>query len=158
MIITCPDCETRYQIKSGSLKAPGQRVRCQNCESMWFQEPEEDRLQPTPEERAEIASQDENGAGKDDLEDNAKDAATEPGDKSPPIDIETEAARLIAISQDARQKRRRKKTQIAGALTGWVMMAACVCVFVASGIIWRKPIVKMFPVAADLYAAVYTAC
>jgi len=163
MIVTCPDCQTRYQINGASLKPPGRRVRCQNCEVVWFQEPEKDKVQPTPEEISPTISEDTPPPTPDDVSEQAPegvpDVAAEEqsveSDTSPQIDVETEAARLIAISKNARQQRRHKKTQVKTALGGWMMLAACVCAFIISGAIWRKPIVKLFPAAADLYAAVY---
>ena len=118
MIVTCPDCETRYQIKSASLKPPGRRVRCQNCDVVWFQKPEEDKLKPTPQSASMTDPE-----GERDVSDAAP---SEPADKSPQIDIETEAARLMAISKDARQQRIKNKKQVTIALSGWSVLAACV--------------------------------
>lgn len=42
MIITCPECETRYTVKAAAFKAPGRKVRCASCGNEWFQEPPED--------------------------------------------------------------------------------------------------------------------
>jgi hypothetical protein len=122
---------------------------------VWFQEPETKKVQPEPEDTTpptpdEVSQQ----VSESEPEAVAEDQSV-PEDTAPQIDVETEAARLIAISQNARQKRRHKKMQVKTALGGWMMLAACVSAFIISGVLWRKPIVKLFPAAADLYASVY---
>ncbi len=46
MIITCPECETRYTVKAAAFKAPGRKVRCASCNNEWFQAPPEDAPKP----------------------------------------------------------------------------------------------------------------
>lgn len=42
MIVTCPDCATRYLVDPGALGASGRVVRCANCAHTWHQTPPED--------------------------------------------------------------------------------------------------------------------
>jgi len=35
MIISCPNCETRYTLESSALGSKGRKVRCANCRHMW---------------------------------------------------------------------------------------------------------------------------
>src|SRR5438552_9436523 len=37
MIITCPQCETRYTADAASFPASGRRVRCSKCGHVWHQ-------------------------------------------------------------------------------------------------------------------------
>ena len=39
MIITCPNCDTRYLVPESDIGAEGRRVRCANCMHLWFAEP-----------------------------------------------------------------------------------------------------------------------
>jgi len=48
MIITCPNCATRYKINPASLGESGRMVRCSSCTHRWFVAPE-----PEPEPAAE---------------------------------------------------------------------------------------------------------
>ena len=40
MIITCPNCSTRYSLPQDKIKPGGQKVRCAKCGTVWYQEPE----------------------------------------------------------------------------------------------------------------------
>ncbi|MCJ8191179.1 zinc-ribbon domain-containing protein [Sphingomicrobium aestuariivivum] len=41
MILTCPACATRYNVKAGAIPPEGRTVRCANCGHKWHAEPEE---------------------------------------------------------------------------------------------------------------------
>lgn len=38
MILTCPECSTRYMAKPGTIDANGRSVRCARCQTVWFVE------------------------------------------------------------------------------------------------------------------------
>lgn len=38
LILTCPQCATRYVAKPEGFKPPGRNVRCSKCDHMWYQE------------------------------------------------------------------------------------------------------------------------
>lgn len=58
MIITCPNCDTRYLVPESDIGAEGRRVRCANCMHLWFAEPstvtldldQRQMVEPEPEE------------------------------------------------------------------------------------------------------------
>ena len=41
MIITCPECETRFMISDQALGEDGRTVRCSKCAHTWHQSPED---------------------------------------------------------------------------------------------------------------------
>ena len=46
MILTCPNCTTRYLVDPRSLGAAGRTVRCAHCAHTWHQSPPEDAPRP----------------------------------------------------------------------------------------------------------------
>lgn len=46
MILTCPECSTRYALDSALLEPKGRRVRCTECAAIWFEEPETPEIPP----------------------------------------------------------------------------------------------------------------
>lgn len=46
MIITCPNCATRYSIDPGALGGNGKVVRCSNCDHQWHQAPRREPPRP----------------------------------------------------------------------------------------------------------------
>jgi predicted Zn finger-like uncharacterized protein len=45
MILTCPQCETRFLLSALVLAPGGRRVKCSNCGEIWFEEPDMKELQ-----------------------------------------------------------------------------------------------------------------
>ena len=39
MLITCPNCQTRYRVASDALSAAGRQVQCANCAGLWYATP-----------------------------------------------------------------------------------------------------------------------
>jgi len=46
MILTCPQCSTRYLVDARALGVTGRTVRCANCAHTWHQAPSEEALPP----------------------------------------------------------------------------------------------------------------
>ena len=40
MILTCPECATKYVVKDGAIPPGGRQVRCASCKHSWHQDPE----------------------------------------------------------------------------------------------------------------------
>lgn len=45
MILTCPQCETRFLLSALVLAPEGRRVKCSNCGEIWFEKPDMMELQ-----------------------------------------------------------------------------------------------------------------
>jgi predicted Zn finger-like uncharacterized protein len=46
MILTCPECATRYEIDAAKFPAAGRKVRCKKCSHVWFQPGEGGEVEP----------------------------------------------------------------------------------------------------------------
>ena len=40
MILTCPECDTKYAVKDGAIPPGGRQVRCAACKHSWHQDPD----------------------------------------------------------------------------------------------------------------------
>lgn len=41
MILTCPECSTKYVVKDGAIPPQGRQVRCASCKHSWHQDPDD---------------------------------------------------------------------------------------------------------------------
>ncbi len=80
MIITCPNCSTRYLVAEDKIGDQGRRVRCAKCDHIWFQD-------PTP---SDVAEPDVPGASLDGSVERPA-PPTPPPPPPPPRTPETEA-------------------------------------------------------------------
>lgn len=58
MILTCPECDTKYVVKDGAIPPGGRQVRCAACKHSWHENPPADSAADdvmTPSEAAEQA-------------------------------------------------------------------------------------------------------
>ncbi len=49
MILSCPNCETRFVVPPAAIGPVGRRVRCANCRHDWFADPPDENLEVVPE-------------------------------------------------------------------------------------------------------------
>jgi predicted Zn finger-like uncharacterized protein len=142
MILTCPQCATRYFLPDAQVGRAGRAVKCTACGTVWradgLAEPEPE---PEPERVAPAYH-------------------FEPAPEPPPgPDPEEEFAaaaqrRAEILRQKKAEAERRQKQQavITAAVLAGVVAAIALCV--ALGIIFRIQVVKWWPGTATAYAAI----
>jgi predicted Zn finger-like uncharacterized protein len=132
MILTCPDCATRYFVDDAKLGAEGRTVRCAACGKKWKAEPEA---------ALDLVSSVEEGAVA---------VAPEP---PPPV---VEEPRPEPLPKVFRAREVEKKTMRRAMLHGivWAGMLAVVGGLLAAAAIFRVEVVRIVPRAAGAFAMV----
>ena len=154
MILTCPECSTRFQVPAESL-GEGRTVRCSRCSHRWFQTPEPDEPSVAPEEAAaeEDAAPDEPEAPapEPEFDEPADNGEAEPAeeeldpfadDPSPPRGARA-AARQAAEADDGGGQK------LATVL--WVVLFLVVAGVVGSAIGFRSAVMATWPAAEGVY-------
>jgi predicted Zn finger-like uncharacterized protein len=141
MILTCPQCATRYQIEDSKFPAGGRNVRCAKCGKQWFQEP------PAPEAEPGVTATGE------DIPPPPPPAQAAPAPPQPSPDALRRSVADAPARSDAAttQKVRGERTAIAA---GWIGLAAILFLIVWGGVRYRDAIVSVWPQTSSLYALV----
>jgi predicted Zn finger-like uncharacterized protein len=126
MILTCPDCATRYFVDEGKLGPQGRKVRCTACGNAWRAEVESDPLDLTP---APVFAPVPDAP-----------AAARPAEDLP---------KTFRAQQEAR--RRTRQAMAAGAV--WACLAAGFVVVMLAAVVFRVQVVRLWPRTAGAYAA-----
>lgn len=128
MILSCPNCGTRYTVASSSLPPGGRKVRCAKCGEVWRQVPEDD------ESPVSFASELDSATRFDDSRLPDEPPAFDPAPPKP--------------SRHKREKRK-GKAWIAWAVSGVVLAGA-----VGGAVLARDAIVRAWPPSMLLFTAV----
>jgi predicted Zn finger-like uncharacterized protein len=139
MILTCPNCATRYFLPDEQVGRAGRTVKCTNCATTWRAEAAEEplALQEPPPQPA-LASQ-------------------TPFPSSPSLETDTlSGLPADRLSQAFRAKALEQKKVREAAATGaiWAGLAAALVLIVALAAVFRVDVVRLWPKTASAYAAV----
>jgi predicted Zn finger-like uncharacterized protein len=151
MIITCPNCATRYQADASKFPAAGRRVKCAKCGHTWHQDP------PPPEPASE--------AEEHILRPTAPPVAAEP---SPAI-AALEAPRVSAFRSEGQfdipahepvvappDEQANLQPILAGRLglvLGWALLAVVMIIAIWAFLRYRQEVATAWPQTASLYSA-----
>jgi predicted Zn finger-like uncharacterized protein len=140
MILTCPQCGTRYFLPDVQVGRDGRAVKCTSCGNVWRAEPPEPE---TP--QVDLSHQ----------------LAPEPEPEPEPFaDPEAEfaaaAQRRAEILRQKKAEAERKQRQ-AGVITAavWAGLVAAVAILLTLAVIFRIQVVKWWPGTATAYAALH---
>jgi predicted Zn finger-like uncharacterized protein len=181
MIITCPECETRYTVKAAAFKAPGRKVRCASCNNEWFQAPPEDAPKPVELEEpveAAPAAEPEPAPKPDPAAPAAEEAADDAPQEAPvaakpvikrPAAVDDTAMPEeefsasnddptddVAASKPAKFKPTAAPKRSRGELVGWAALVLFVVAFFGSAWAFRGDIARFWPSTASLYELIGT--
>lgn len=143
MILTCPDCATRYLTKPEAIGPNGRTVRCASCSATWFVPAEPDVLDLAA---AGVSASESPPVSNKDV--TPKDVmAKEGGAGLVPVAAGTAAAG--AIRDKAERKKVRRRLFGVGAI--WLVVLALLAAAALAAYVLRGPVVQRFPAAATLY-------
>ena len=128
MIISCPQCDARYEVDAQVLSPNGRQVRCAKCGHQWTERPPAGPAEP---EELDYVEED---AGLDDFR-----------------------ATRRAISHQTKRKKREYLDEKPGrgtAIAAWAALAAAIVVIIGGGIVARNQIVSIWGPAARIYEIV----
>ncbi len=134
MILTCPECASRYFVDEARIGPEGRKVRCAQCGHAW--------REAAP---AAAFSMDEP-------------LSFAPRDDAPPVAIEAPVKLKGRVSADvssrlreeAAEKRKTREAAAVGAV--WAVMGAGFCVLALVAVIFRTDVVRILPATAGAYA------
>jgi len=156
MILTCPDCATRYMTKPEAIGPNGRTVRCASCSATWFVAAEEalkataQTVQPAPipampapptpaPRRAPRAQLHTEGR-----------SVSDPVNKSEPDDFAPPSAAGL-MRQKTEKKRASRRLMSVGAM--WLVTLSILSAGALSAYVFRQDIVESYPQSATLYKA-----
>jgi len=146
MILTCPECSTRYLTKDNAIGPNGRTVRCAKCDTTWFVASDSD----------ELALKDNQAP----VEDIVPVSSPVAANISPEIPFTKTASPEIPVAPGAHvvmrdkvdQQRRRRRLTSVGLI--WAVPLCLLFVAAILGYVFRQNIVNGIPQMATIYQSV----
>lgn len=171
MVIDCPDCGSQFRLDPKLLEPKGRKLRCSECQAVWFQDPVQDPVedQPVEEEAPDWAEDMGMPAGDDDAQDgdaageqSGAETEHEPGRDRPPLDSAPPLDDFVEPEELETRKRKKPKPAAkgkaakqtgkrGGAALAWVLLLLIIGGTGAGFWYGRKEIVTFYPKAMKLY-------
>jgi len=152
MILTCPNCTTRYLVSPAKLRPGGRTVRCARCGESWFEDAPPPDLEDAPETippEPEQEAPDQPSGQPSDQAPSDQDAA--PGDEAdndaPPVRPRRSAAPSGGRNLPALPREPNRWSEAAG----WAGLGLFVLIILGGSLLFRGPITEAWPPAERLY-------
>lgn len=142
MILTCPECATRYQADAAKFPPQGRDVRCAKCAHVWRQLPPEPEVEP---QEAEPVSAPKPAP---DPEPAPRPQSYAQSFAQPPVKPMEPMARRAPSAP----KTPRAWPRLAGLAAGWIGLAVIVLALGGAIALYRHQLVSAWPQSASLYA------
>lgn len=132
MILTCPECATRYFVEDSRLAGEGRTVRCASCKSSWHAKATEPLELTNSETEGAVA---------------ARDTLSFKPDEPQGV-VAADVPKVFRAKVQAR----RKVAEAATAGAVWAGMVTVFAAILAAAYVFRVDVVKLYPKAAGAYA------
>jgi predicted Zn finger-like uncharacterized protein len=131
MILTCPECASRYFVDDARIGPEGRKVRCASCGHAWREVP------PPPGSSGEAES--------------ASSAAAASLPLGEPIKLRGARSDVSSrLRDEAAEKRKTREAAAVGAV--WAVLGAGFCILALGAAIFRTDVVRILPATAGAYA------
>lgn len=140
MILTCPNCDTRYAVDGAKFPPQGRTVRCAKCGHSWHQQAEapEPESQPAPAPQPAPAAEAVPSRG--------------PEPAAEPFAVNTPSTRAYAPAAVAPEPRQPLGPKLA-VIAGWAGLIAVVLLIAVSAVRYRQDIAVIWPQSAGVYSS-----
>ena len=158
MILTCPNCNTRYLLSSSAIGEQGRDVRCAKCAHQWFQEgdtPLEPEGLPHAAELSENMFDEDPADSADSIEhvpeiDEPEEPVHPPLEEEPiPDSVKPlpEGSNVPAYAEDVL----RVPPTLAARMSGYAAALSIFIVLIVAGFVFKQKVVALWPPAAMVY-------
>ena len=149
MILTCPECDTRYQADGSKFPAAGRNVRCAKCGHVWHQLGPEPEPDPEAELFVEEPPQSAPPPPDPDPAQEPESFAAQPrvAAFAPQTSADVEAPQTVAAPRVARWGGR------AAVFAGWAALVALILVIGWAAVSFRDNVATWVPQTASFYNA-----
>jgi len=138
MILTCPECATRYQTDAAQFPSGGRDVRCAKCSHVWHQ----DAPVTEPEPRLDAAEAERTMQ------------PSIPAAAEPTAHHTAYAPQLDAVKAAESQPDLRRRGERVAIAAGWIGLAVIVMAVGWSAIRFREVIASVWPQSAPFYSMI----
>lgn len=159
MILTCPECKSRYVVNPSALLPRGRTVRCAKCSHSWFENKPGDDVEVVPPEEKpedqekEIAkpAENEEQQAKVDAEETEADEDADDEDFEFPINRPRKRSRPVPKGSNlpALQNQKYGSNKL-----GWIGLVVFVTAIICSFMIFQETITDSWPASKKLYTAI----
>lgn len=153
MIITCPECATRYKTTEDAIGPNGRTVRCANCTAMWFVPAPAgqltmDALSLADNQRSDMTPAPEPPAQNSQTNTPAVSKANTPA----PETIKPRGGAHVDMREKA--EKRKRNSRLRSVLAIWLIPLSLISAAAAAAYHYRQDIVAKYPQSATFYQAV----
>jgi len=144
MILTCPQCATRYQTDAALFAPPGRKVKCAKCAHVWLQ------AAPPPESDLEMAVEERSAPRP------IEEPAPQRSAYAPPREVYAPAQDAYVPAPSIPAKAQTPSTPWStrlGLAAGWLGLALIVLVIGWAAETYRQQIASLWPQSSSLYSA-----
>ncbi len=135
MILICPSCSARFNVKVEALGTRGRIVKCSKCAHQWHAMPESNlapaRLIDSPETASPSSSRPEFNVGEK--------------ENNNVLETHSSPRRKTSYQQPQREN---------STLSWWFALVTLIAVLSSASIIWREEIVELYPPANEIFTMI----